>query len=257
MTFKRISFIILAALITLLFLSTRLYNFANRFGFDHDQEETANAAWRIIVEKKPMLIGQETSVGGLFVGPLLFWFQSIAMYIGKLNPLSLGYLGILVSFITLIILFKVISEVSNRWQALIGTFIYAISIRLMGYDMSGNAIAYMMLFSLLIFWLLAKMIVRKQSRFLPLLVLVLALAFHIHFALVLLIIPTIFIFLWQRPKIETKYIVLSVFTFLLPLSTFFIFELRHKFLIINNLLTFCLPIKNLHLPIFTKLSIRS
>lgn len=238
MKFKRILFIILAALITLLFISTRLYNFANRFGFDHDQEEAANAAWRIVVEKKPMLIGQETSIGGLFVGPLLFWFQSLAMYLGHLNPLSLGYLGIAVSFITLIVLFIVVSEISNKWQAVIAVFLYAISARLTGYDISSHSLTYIMLFSLLIFWLLFKIITKKQSKLLPLLALVLSLTFHIHLALALLIPPTLLLLLLKRPKIKVKHLILALVTFILPLLTFVLFELRHKFLLTNNLLIF-------------------
>ncbi len=238
MQLKRILFVLLSALIVTLFLVTRLYDFPNRYSFDYDQQDGANAAWHIIVDKKPILIGQQTSVGGLFVGPALYWFESIAMYFGQLNPLSLGYLGVFVSLVTLTALFLLVCEISNKWQGLIAAFLYAISARLTSYDISGNAITYMMLFSLLIFWILYKIIAKKQYNLLPLLALFLALTFHIHLALSLLLLPTLLILLWKRPKIQIKYVLLSVFTFMLPLLTFALFELRHQFLITHNLLNF-------------------
>lgn len=235
---KRILFVVLSALIVALFLITRLYNFPSRYAFDYDQQDAANAAWHIIVDKKPILIGQETSIGGLFIGPALYWFQSIAMYFSHLNPLSLGYLGVFVSLATLIILFLVVCEISNKWQGLIAAFLYAVSARLTVYDISSHAVTYMMLFSLLIFWVLYKIVFRKRHNLLPLLTFILSFTLHVHLALFLLGLPVLITLLWQRPKFQAKYLILSIFTFLLPLSTFALFESRHHFLITHNLITF-------------------
>jgi len=235
---KRTIFILLAAFIVSIFLYTRLHNFENRYSFDHDAEQTANAAWKIIVEKKPILIGQETSVGGLFVGPFLWWIQTAAMYLGHLNPISLGYLGVVASFATLIMFFLVTSEISNRWQALLASFLYVISTRLIIFDLSGIALTYIMLYTLIFLWLSIKIFVQNKIHFFPVLAFLTSIAFHIHFSLLLLIPIIAVLIILQKPAIPKKYLFHSAILFLFPLFTFVLFDLRHDFLITNKLINF-------------------
>src|SRR5437870_8709612 len=146
MSRQRFLFIFLAALVSFIFLTTRLYNFPNRFGFDHDQEMAANAAWKIFVERKPILIGQETSIGGLFVGPFLYYFQAIAISLGNFHPLMLGYLAVAISFATLISLFLVTKDITKNYaQAFLAAILYSISAKLIFYDDSASAISFIML----------------------------------------------------------------------------------------------------------------
>ena len=235
---KKILFLVLSGAIIFIFLFTRFYDLENRYSFDHDQEAAADAAWKFIVDKKPMLIGQETSVGGLFVGPFLWWFQAIAMALGKMNPISLAYLGSLVSLITLILIFFTVKDISNKWQGLIAGYLYTISPRLLSYDMSSSAISYIMLFSILIYYLLVKIIGNRKYYLLPILAFTLSATFHIHFTLILLLPAVLIIFILKRPKIHIKYFISSAIAFLMPLVTFLIFDLRHGFLIANKLKIF-------------------
>lgn len=236
-TFK-ILFICIIAVISVLFLLTRLYNFENRYGFDHDQEESANAAWRIIVEKRPMLIGQETSVGGLFVGPFLYWFQSLGMYIGGLNPVSLGYQGVLVAFLGLIFLFLTTATLFNKKYAILTVFLYSISARIGGFDIFGNAFPYLIFFAILILWFQVKIFIQSKYRFLPALAFVSSLTLHVHFVLIFPVFSSVVIFFIQKPKIRISYYLVSLLLFLIPISTFLVFDLRHDFILFKNLIDF-------------------
>lgn len=226
----------LLLVITMIFLYTRLFDFPNRFGFAHDMEFAANTAWSAIVEKKITLIGQETSVGGLFVGPIFSYLQTLVMFFANLNPLALGYLAVSVSFINLIFLFFVVCDIFDKKQALIAVILYTVSYRLVSYDISGNMLSYIMLASLLIFWASYKVFIKNKDSFLPLLLLFISITFHIHFALFLLIPAVLVLYFIFRPKIRKQYLFLSLILFALPFLPLVVFELRHNFLITNNLI---------------------
>jgi len=218
------------------FLFTRLYKLPFRFGFNHDTEYSANYAYSVIIEKKISLIGQETSIGGLFVGPFLNWLQTIVMFFANLNPLSLGYLAVFVTFINLILLFYVVFDLFGKKQALLATFLYAVSYRLFSYDISGSLVSYMMIASLVIILGSYKVFLKNKGEFLPLLFFGLAISFHIHLALLLLIPTVLLLFLIYKPKIKTKYILFSLALLIISFLPLIIFELRHNLLITNKLI---------------------
>jgi len=238
MSFPRAAFILLVGLISFTFIFTRLYNIENRYLFEHDQEKAAEASWKIINEKKPVLIGQETSVGGLFVGPYLWWFQSVAMAIAGFNPLALVYLGILVSFGTLVLLFYIVQDISSKWQALFSAFIYTISPKLLSIDLSSHQLTYVMSLVLLIYWLTIKIIYENKKKFTPLLFFLVGLTLHVHFALMLFIPTVIILFVIYRPKLTFKQYLYSTILFSSSLLTYILFETRHDFIISSNLLKF-------------------
>lgn len=198
----------------------------------------ANAAWRIFVEKKPILIGQETSIGGLFVGPGLYYLQAFAMLIANFNPIALGYLAVFTGFATLIGFFLVVRNISNDYQAFIAAFLYAISPRIISYDILASPISYMMPPAVIIFWFFYKVFVAKESKYFPLLFLALSFSFHIHLALAVFIPPALVLFLIHRPQIQIRHLVTGIIFFIIPLFPLLAFDLRHNFLISNNILKF-------------------
>lgn len=235
---KRVLFIFLSSTLVLFFLLTRLYNFPNRFTFDADQEQAAQAAWKIIIEHKLVLVGLETSRGGLFVGPLIYWMNAIALWISGMNPIGIGYEGIFISLLTILTLFFVTANIFNKWQGLIVVFLYVISERITNYDLLGSPITYIMLISTLIFWLTYKVFCENRANFLPFLLFALALSFQVHYALVLFFPVEILLFIWYKPKLKISHIFYSSVAFFIPLITFIFFELRHKLIISTHLLNF-------------------
>ena len=227
------------------FLLTRLYNLEGRFGFDYDQEKAAEAAWTIIKEKKLILIGQETSIGGLFVGPFIFWFQSIGMLIGSMNPIALAYQATLIAFVTFIVIIFVVSDIFDKWQGLLAGLIYTMSPRIISFDLISNPQSYIMLPSILIFWLMHRVIFRNQTFLLPIVFFLLGLSFHIHLTMALFIIPVLILIFLKKTKFTIFNIFWSLIAFIIPLLTFPLFEIRHHFLITNNLLAFATQQSNI------------
>src|SRR3989344_308825 len=77
---KRYAAPLLVILIFFYFIFTRSYQLESKLGFDHDQEKASEAAWALLIDKRPSLIGIETSTGGLFVGPLLNLTHAAFLY---------------------------------------------------------------------------------------------------------------------------------------------------------------------------------
>lgn len=225
-------------LISAIFLSVRFYKLPYNFKFAYDSQFAADAAWNMFHGKKLILIGQETSLGGLFVGPFLLYLQTLAMLIGGFSPMSLAYLAILFSYATMVILFIVVSELFNKQQGIIATFLYSISAKLVNFDLSSNAQSFVMITSLLIFWFSYNLFIKKQGKYLPFLALSVAASFHIHFALFLLMPLILLFFLFYQPKIKLKYSFYSLLIFMVSLAPIILFDLRHDHLITKNLLKF-------------------
>lgn len=219
-----------------IFLFTRLYKLPFRFGFNHDVEFSSNYAYSVIIEKKISLIGQVTSIGGLFVGPFVNWLQTVVMFFSGLNPLALGYLAVFVALIDLLLLFYVVFDLFGKKQALLAIFLYTVSYRLFSYDLSGSLISYITSISLLIFLGSYKVFLKNKSEFLPLLFFGIAISLHVHVALFLLF-PAVFIlYLIYRPKIRAKHALLSLALIAISLLPLVIFEFRHNFLITSKLI---------------------
>lgn len=235
---KKILFIILTGVVTLIFLITRVYNLEDRFLFDHDQEVAANSAYNAIVDRQFTLIGQETSVGGLFVGPFLWWYQTLILGIFNLNPVALVYAGVIASFSALLILYITVTNLSNRWQGLLAAFLYTISPILLPMDLSSHSLSYITLFSVTIYLLIIKIFIQNKLKLLPILTFIIALTFHIHLALLVLL-PVVFILIITNFQSNKKIIYLKSFlTFVLPFFTFVLFEIRHNYLITKQLISF-------------------
>lgn len=237
------------------FLLTRLYNFPNRVSFDYDQQKAAEVAWQMIVDKKPTLLGIETSVGGLFTGPGLYYMQTFAMFIGNLDPIYLGYSSVLFSLITLLAIFFVTKEIFSPKVAIVAVFIYIISFRVIIYDTAASPISYIMLPSILVILFLHKLLVQKRKQYFVYLMLILGLATHVHLALGLLIPAVILQLILVRPKINLKVFFIGLGAFLLPLFPLVLFELRHDLFITKNLIQFLSSSQELNLRLVEVLKI--
>src|SRR3989339_409478 len=93
-------------LVLALSLFLRLYRLPDQAGFDFDQETNFKIAQKI-VEGKPVLIGQEISLGGIFVGPFYNYILAGLMVITGGHPLSVFIFQAILGVLTTWIVFKV------------------------------------------------------------------------------------------------------------------------------------------------------
>lgn len=227
---------VLVLIVFVTFLFTRTYDLENKFGFDHDQEKAALAAWQLIKEKNFSLLGIETSTGGIFAGPALNWSHSIFLLMFKFDPVALAYQAIVFSLISIFLLYFLLLQISNITQALIGTAIYVFSARMISYDISGSPISYIFPQTILVLFLYFLIVYRYRIYLLPVLCFTLGLGYHIHLTLLLQTLPLIYLLYKKKHLFNVKLILISLISFLTPFTSFVLFELRNKFLMTHNLI---------------------
>lgn len=224
----------LLILCSILFLSVlfRFYNFQNLFFFGMDQEYEALIVKNIVTLKHFPLIGVNASDTGLYLGPAFLYFAAIPFYIFQGNPLGWGAAASLLGVLTVYFIYKVSKEMFSEKVGFFASFLYASSFLTSFYDRQFWNPTPIPLFSLLIGFLLYK-ILNKNRKSLLLLALSFGIAVQAHLS-ILIFLPLIIYVVMKRFKIlRLKTVLLSIIIFILLQTPIILFELRHNFLNTN------------------------
>lgn len=228
-------------IILLLALLFRTYKLETFYSFGHDQDLFAWIAKDIVSDHHLRLIGQETSVTGVFIGPLFYYLIALSFTIFGLDPLSANIPTIVTGLLTTFSIYWIFSKFFGRNTGLIGSFLYAVSPGVVFLDRWVVPTQPTILWTVWYLYILLSILKGNFQILIPLGILI-GLVWHIHIAFIplLTLLPVAF---WLSKKeghqiqINLKDLViplLLVFTLLLP---FFAFEARHNFLQTKSLFT--------------------
>lgn len=204
----------------------RFYNLSDRLSFDWDQENFAWQAKEMIVDHKFTLIGTDTSIGGMHLGPLYTYLSNFFYFLFQMNPIGGGVLSIIFGLLTIITLYIVNLTLFNRGVAVISSLLYAFSFSIILWDLVAWNPSPFYLYSVMFLYFLVKSL--KNIKILPFLSFLLGLGLHIHLS-ALTFFPFILLPLITNKKNRFKYLLFSLLTFVLAISSLIIFDLRHNF----------------------------
>ncbi|MBI3559260.1 glycosyltransferase family 39 protein [Candidatus Gottesmanbacteria bacterium] len=216
----------LAILLVLFGFLLRVWRSEELAGFDFDGERAAFWIRDLILFHKISLIGQEISLGGIFIGPFFYFFLTPFYYFWKMDPVAASIGVSLVSIFTMILIYKVGTRLFGQKTGLLALFLYAVSFRLNYYDRTTAPSNLIMICSLTVLYILTGEITRFRGLLLGA---VLGLTFSVHPTAVLLLPIVLTFFLWNKKKFSGKILitVLGLMLFIWPLI---IFDLRHEFI---------------------------
>ncbi len=214
----------------------RTYNYREFFQYGHEQDLQAWIVKDILVDHHPRLIGQETSILGVFIGPLYYYLLAIFFALFSFDPLSSVVLVTSISLATLISVYFVFSKLFSKETGYIGAFLYAISIPITFLDRWAVPTQPTLLW---IIWFLYVIMTFSRGDFsaIPIFILLLGFIWHIHIAFIpLLLLVGVSLFLSKKVpsffqsfiKNKKKVIISFLFAFILLLP-FVVFESRHGF----------------------------
>ncbi len=215
-------------MIIILFLGLvwRVYNFERGFSFAHDQDLYSWIARDILVNHHQRLIGQVTSVEGVFIGSAYYYVMAIFYWLFRMNPLSAVIPTGLGGLITIGSIYWIFSKHFGKKIGLIGAFIYSLSFGLAAFDRWSVPTQPTMLWSVWYLFVILEAI-KGKSNVIYLYAVLIGLLWQIHIALLpVAIVPLI---AYGLRKIEIKKILIAGFMLILVASPFIIFELRHNF----------------------------
>lgn len=212
-------------------LSFRLYKLEVLYAWGHDQDLFAWIAKDIVVDHHFRLIGQETSITGVFIGPIFYYLVAISMALFNMNPIAAYIPVTIISVLTIFSIYWVFNKFFGQRVALIGAFLYAISPEIVLIDRWIVPTQTTNIWSIWFMYALLSILEGKT----PILIIsiLIGLIWHVHIALIPLIVLFIIALLVSRKKQKNKIKPLNIIVSLILLFILLIpllgFEIRHNF----------------------------
>jgi 4-amino-4-deoxy-L-arabinose transferase-like glycosyltransferase len=223
-------FTILTIILLLVSSFTHLYRIDQTFIFQGDEARDVLIAKRMIDNKTPILLGPETSVGNMYLGPLYYYLITPALLISQMHPagpaIMVGLFGVATTFL----IFSWGKKKFGFWGGLVAGFMYALSPVMLHYSRSSWNPNLVPFFSVLLLFVFDY--VGRWKWFI--LGLYAGALFQLHYVALIMVVLTALALLKQDIKIIPKKelikrILLIVSGFVIVTAPFWAFELRHDF----------------------------
>ncbi|MFC1711812.1 glycosyltransferase [Patescibacteria group bacterium] len=236
-------FVLMAIILLAAFL--RLYKIGDFMTFLGDEGRDVLVVKRMIVDKKLTLLGPVTSVGRMHLGPLYYYMMIIPLIVAGFNPVGPAIMIALFGILTVYLVYLVGKTFYSPVSGLVAALLYAVSPVVVNFSRNSwnpNSVPF---FSLLSFYCLLKAFKGKYKCLIYPLMSIFILA-QLHFMalamapFILLTLIIIFIKAKKDNKVKQfiKYNLVSLFLGLIIFFPFILFNLRHDFINIKELLNF-------------------
>ena len=231
---------ILLFLILIISAFFRLYRLDALLGFYYDQGRDALKVQEIISLKDFPAIGPTTGIAGLFLGPFWFYLLTPFYFIGKGHPATAAGFIAFFDVGAVFVLYLLGKEFYNRYLGLMAAFFWGFSyylVRSARWFSNPSPLPFLVL---LLIYGLAKVIFKKQEKYLILVAVCLALSLQLEAASAIFFFPSLLaIWLVFKPKLKNKknliWFVITFFIFLIPQG---LFEIKNNFLMTRNFFSF-------------------
>lgn len=224
--------LLLFACILALTSYTHLYRIGHTFTFHNDEARDVLIVKKMVDTKTPVLLGPQTSVGNMYLGPLYYYFMLPSLVLSKMDPIGPAIMVALFGIMTTCGLYLYASKKFGIWAGVAAALFYAMSPVMLHYSRSSwnpNIVPFFALV-LLIAWDLKS----KLGWFL--IGLCAGVIFQLHYvALVIVVLVALAKFYNYEKKTE---VIFAVIGFLLMSAPFWLFELRHNFVNMQAFFTF-------------------
>lgn len=228
---KKLLVIIAIAFVLRFFLINEL------FPFEFDQQTPALAAYDFFKDHKLTLVGQELSFYGFFLGPIHTWISFIPYGLCNLMPDCVPYFFLILSLVSMSILYLVLKEIYGTKTAVIATSIQAFSFSEITTEIGTNSNYFIFFSSTLSLFFIYKYF-QGNNKFLILGALVAGIA-TVNFNPVFIFSAlTFFLAALIRPKRDLKLFAIAIGIFFINYLPLVIFNYRHQNLLLNAIQKF-------------------
>lgn len=201
-------------------LFLRGYKFESRLSFDFDNEFFAWEAKKILVDRKPTLVGQESSVMGVFIAPLYTYLSTLFYAAWRMDPIAGGVLAIFLGIVATVVMYRsagLLAAIFYQW------LMFGIT-----WDWSASALNGMFIVPGL--WLYA---ILRGWWWLNLIAV--GLAWHLHPTAIILTVATAVLLWLNRRNVSRRDLVWGGAGVAILLSPLLLFELRHGWVMSRSL----------------------
>jgi hypothetical protein len=220
-----------------LFFGLRFYNLERRIGFDWDPERDAFQVEKIIVQKKPVLIGPRVvSEKGFFLAPYHTYSLVPFYFFGRMNPLNSIMIYVVFSnIIFFFFTFYVIKKIQGLTHTVSFLLFCSVNFLLIGHQIGAGNPAPIVL-EIIIYWLLLFSFYHAKPPNKFFITAILGFSFGVfcnfHFQFIFEFIAFLVFIFCQKIRIidQIKFFLIFIFFATLSLMPLFIFDLRNSFL---------------------------
>src|SRR3989344_937905 len=206
----------------------RLFHAKELFLYSHDQDLSAWFIKDVLVDHHIRLIGQETSVKGLFIGPVFYYLLIPFYLITNLDPIGGLLLPVVIAFATIASIYFIFTKIFNKTTASIASLIYSTNFAVILTDKEVVPTTPVYLWTV---WYLYSLylITKKDKKALILIAVLSAFTWHINLTLAILfiLVPVSLVLTKYLPSKKTT--ASSMALALVLNAPFFAFEFRHGF----------------------------
>lgn len=206
----------------------RLYKIEGYMTFLGDEGRDSIIVRNLLVYSDPILIGPGTSVGGMYLGPLYYYFMAPFLFLANFSPVGPAVGVAVLGIATIYLIYVVGRDWFGEKAGIISALLFAISPTVITYSHSSWNPNIMPFFSLLSIYSIWK--VWKEKRHYWLIVTAISFAFvcQSHY-LGVLIAPVIIVY-WFLSKVQKKVSLLSILIYLFLMSPLLVFDIRHDWM---------------------------
>lgn len=230
--------VFLVFLLGVLLRAVEVINGNYLFGFDQGRDYLA--AYKIVVERKPTLIGAEVGAGaaglkGLFHGPFYFYLLSLFFFVFQGDP----YGGLVLMFIfgvgALLLTYFLTKRMFGARGALLSTFLVAISPNIVPQSRflwPHHPTSFFIMIVLYFVYLIPK----KPKIYLPLSLFAAGFIYNFQLAIAVPLVISIIVYTGLILRIKGfRLYLLAVFSVIGAFLPFLLFEMRHGFIAVHGL----------------------
>lgn len=214
-----------------------LYKLPQMATFDADQDYYAQKYVDIVQNHQPTLLGIEASVGGIFVAPLYTYFSTLIYAASAGDPMGIFLVSMVIAALQGPLTYLLFSKLKNQKTAVIAGLLVVFSELLWHKAFAPSVIGLIYLAGLFFFYYLCTL--SKNPKSIIMLGLICGLGINLHVSLFAFVPVTIIYLLWKRPRnIKISDYIVSLIVLLALSSPLFLFDIRHRFFLFQNLLGF-------------------
>lgn len=213
----------------------RVYNFEKSFSFAHDQDLYSWIAKDLVINGHQRLVGQITSVDGVFIGSAYYYLMAIFYRLFGMNPLSAIIPLTIIGLFNVGSVYLIFSKHFGKKTGLIGGLIWAISFGIANFERWSVPTQPTFTWAI---WFLATILelLKGNLKYLWVYGFLVGFTWQLHIALIpILPLPILayllgknsVVSLWDKKNL--RFVLLGIIVFLVTISPFVIFELKHNF----------------------------
>ncbi len=224
--FKKNWIIVLLLLFACIF---RFYKLSDWFFFNIDEDWYSYIVRKVVVYKRPVLIGWEIP-GGITIPPIMYYWGSLVMLIFNNNPLGYAVTASFISIIGVLLIYYTGKKIFNSEKiGLYASIIYCFSYLVNIYNRLSITLFLGPVLAVLTYLSLYKVVKEKKIKWLYILSVVFILATQ-EGSMISLILLSIIILFSHLKKIKIKDYFFPLFLFLfITITPILIFDIRHNF----------------------------